>query len=41
VPVPKITVAKFDMTAKRRKRHKNEFSLAVISIGDEIEIQEI
>jgi hypothetical protein len=32
---------KKDIAAKRRKKHKSKFSLAVISIGYEIEIPEI
>ena len=31
----------FDIATKRRKKHKNKFLIAVISIGYEIEIPEI
>jgi hypothetical protein len=32
--------AKFDMAAKRHKKHKNKISHLIISIGYEIEIRE-
>jgi hypothetical protein len=36
-----FSTGKFDMAAKRHKKHKNKFSLAAITKGQEIEIQAI